>query len=299
MALFETFFTSNRLAYLEHHLDLTLKEDGRDLTSEAVFAVSDVSQGKVVAKQEGVLAGIPLVPLVLDKCAPADGPGWELDFSLPDGTWLWPGTVVARFTGQTRHLLQAERVILNFVCHLSGIATLTAHYARLISDSRTRLLDTRKTLPGLRYLEKYAVLVGGGTNHRMDLEEMVMLKDNHIDRAGSISQAVARVRTQYTPCPPIEVECRTLAEVEEAAAAKVERIMLDNMDLPTLEAALERIPSTIESEISGGVDETTIARLAECGADFISVGRLTHSAPALDLSMRCDPLAPESQTGNA
>jgi len=171
------------------------------------------------------------------------------------------------------------------------VATATASYAQKLSGTRTRLLDTRKTLPGLRYPEKYAVRVGGGCNHRMNLSEMLMLKDNHIDRAGSITQAVGLLRVAYDRCPPIEVECRTLAEVREAAGLGVERIMLDNMDLKTMAEALRMVPPTTETEVSGGVNMESIESIARLGPDFISVGALTHSAPALDLSMRTIEIA--------
>jgi nicotinate-nucleotide pyrophosphorylase (carboxylating) len=199
------------------------------------------------------------------------------------------GNIVATINGQTRLVLKAERIILNFISHLSGIANLTASYVKELAGTSTRLLDTRKTLPGLRYPEKYAVLAGGGLNHRFSLEDMLMLKDNHIDAAGSITRAVQLVRKTYSPCPPLEVECRNLDEVKEAALAGVNRIMLDNMDLPTLKKALLLIPKAIESEVSGGITRECIgelARLSPSGPDFISVGRLTHSAPAADFSIK-------------
>ncbi|MFO7718309.1 MAG: carboxylating nicotinate-nucleotide diphosphorylase [Thermodesulfobacteriota bacterium] len=290
MALFDTFFTPARRTFLWHSLELAFAEDGRDLTSEAVFGPEETTQAEIVAKEQGILAGIPLIEMVLHYTAPAEVPTWDITILQPEGAWLSPGQTVARLTGQTRHLLRTERVILNFICHLCGIATVTNRYVQQLGASHTQLLDTRKTLPGLRFLEKYAVRIGGGVNHRMDLEEMLMLKDNHIDSAGGIPNAVRKIRARYTPCPPIEVECRSLAEVHEAVAAQVDRIMLDNMPLPELQKALQHIPAGIESELSGGVEESTIAALATCGADFISVGRLTHSAPALDLSMRFSPV---------
>jgi nicotinate-nucleotide pyrophosphorylase (carboxylating) len=190
--------------------------------------------------------------------------------------------------GQARAVLRAERVMLNFLCHLSGIATLTRQFADLLAGTRTRLLDTRKTMPGLRYPEKYAVRIGGGLNHRIDLEEMLMLKDNHIDRWGGIEGAVRRLRAIYSPCPPIEVECRTLEHVEVAVSCRVDRIMLDNMEQARLKEALSIIPGTIQSEVSGGITRENIRTIAGLGPDFISVGRLTHSAPSVDLSLQYD-----------
>jgi nicotinate-nucleotide pyrophosphorylase (carboxylating) len=188
--------------------------------------------------------------------------------------------------------LRAERVILNIVARLCGIATLTSRYVRALDGTNTRLLDTRKTQPGMRGLDKYAVAVGGGVNHRFSLADMLMLKDNHIDAAGSITGAVARLRAASAGLP-LEVECRTPAEVAEAAACKADRIMLDNMDDALLAESLALIPPDIEAEISGNVTLETIRALALIGdrrPDFISVGRITHSAPIADLSMR---LAPE------
>ena len=187
-------------------------------------------------------------------------------------------------------LLKAERVILNFITHLSGIANLTARYVRELEGTGVRLLDTRKTTPCLRWPEKYAVQAGGGCNHRKNLVEMLMLKDNHIDAAGSMTKAVELLRGRYNPCPPIEVECRNLDEISEAVACRVDRIMLDNMTPDMLPEALEMIPSFIETEISGGVSLDTIRAYATVSTvrkpDFISVGRITHSAVTADLSMR-------------
>jgi nicotinate-nucleotide pyrophosphorylase (carboxylating) len=179
---------------------------------------------------------------------------------------------------------------LNFLSHLSGIAHLTRRYVTELEGTGAALLDTRKTLPGLRWPDKYAVLVGGGRNHRRNLSEMLMLKDNHIDAAGSIREAVAMLRAAYgADCPPIEVECRNLAELREALDSGVKRVMLDNMDIPALSAALPLIPPQVEAEISGGVTLENIRVLALASPrrpDFISVGRITHSAPAADFSMR-------------
>ena len=197
-------------------------------------------------------------------------------------------TTVARLHGPAVLLLRAERVILNFITHLSGIANLTARYVQELEGTGVRLLDTRKTTPGLRWPEKYAVQAGGGCNHRKNLVEMLMLKDNHIDAAGSIGAAVRQLRERYSPCPPIEVECRTLDHVRAALDAGADRIMMDNMDSPLLSQALALVPPHVETEVSGGVRLETIRAIALTGPrrpDFISVGRLTHSAVAADFSM--------------
>lgn len=282
--LFDTFFTPKALEHLMELIGLALKEDGPDLTSDAVFDAADPATAVVVAKERAVVCGLPLAPMVLD--ALADGAGAGVNFLLHDGDVAEPGQAVLEISAPARLLLKAERVILNFITHLSGVASLTNEYVQQLSGTGTTLLDTRKTLPGMRYPEKYAVLVGGGENHRMDLAEMLMLKDNHIDRAGGITPAVKRLRETYTPCPPIEVECRTLEEVEEAAALLVDRIMLDNMAPQDLASALAKIPESIETEVSGGVDLDSIRIIAESGPDFVSVGRLTHSARSRDFSMQ-------------
>ncbi len=272
-------------------IDLALAEDGNDLTSRALFSPEVQLHAALLAKEHTLVAGLPLMPLILDRCAAmasdsaCDAFPGSITCTVAEGARVAPGTIVAEMIGPARLLLKAERVVLNFICHLSGIANLTARYVAALQGTRTRLLDTRKTLPGLRYPEKYAVLLGGGVNHRKNLEEMLMLKDNHIDQAGSITAAVTAVRRSCSPCPPLEVECRTLAEVDEAAACGVDRIMLDNMTPQTMIAALARIPAGIESEISGGVDLETIAAAGRFGPDYISVGRITHSAPAADFSM--------------
>ncbi len=288
---FETFFAGDARRYLLRAIDLALEEDGPDLTSRALFRDEQLSAA-IVAKEPCVLAGLPVARLVLERTAAleavpeaATGP-WRMTREAAEGARLAVGETVCLLEGPALLLLKAERVILNFICHMSGVATHTARWIAALEGSRTRLLDTRKTLPGLRYPEKYAVLVGGGLNHRKNLAELCMLKDNHIDRAGGLAPAVAALRATYAPCPPIEAECRDLDEVREAVAAAVERIMLDNMDPATMREALAMIPDAIETEISGGVSLERLPALGRLGADFISVGRLTHSAPYADLSMR-------------
>ncbi len=266
---------------------LALEEDGPDLTALGVFAPDDEAEAVIVAKQPTLVVGLPVIGRVFAAMGDHSA-RWEA--LKPEGGRAEPGETVARIHGNTIALLKAERVILNIVTHLSGVANLTRRYADALEGTATRLLDTRKTLPGQRHLEKYAVRMGGGHNHRMSLTDMLMLKDNHIDAAGSITAAVAALRARYVPCPPVEVECRTLAEVREAVAARPERIMLDNMTPERLAEALPLIPRDLEAEISGGVDLSNIRAFAlACPArpaDFISVGRITHSAPAADFSMR-------------
>ena len=255
-------------------LELSLAEDGPDLTTEGVFGPGDRLQAIIVAKEQTIIAGLPVIPLVMDLCAAHPE---ELSYTwqslAKEGEEVAKGSIVARISGPARQVLRAERVILNFVSHLCGIANLTRRYAEKLEGTGVRLLDTRKTMPGLRYPDKYAVLCGGGHNHRRNLAEMLMLKDNHIDAAGSMTKAVELLRGRYNPCPPIEVECRNLDEISEM-----------------LPEALEMIPSFIETEISGGVSLDTIRAYATVSTvrkpDFISVGRITHSAVTADLSMR-------------
>jgi len=281
--MFSQFFRNERLAMLQRLVDLALEEDGRDLTSEALFPSASMLQASIVAKEDAVMAGLPLISVVLGRMGCADS---VVTLLASDGDAVDSGREVARILAPAPILLKAERVIMNFVCHLSGVATTTRRFVQAVEGTGVRVLDTRKTTPGQRYLEKYAVRMGGGHNHRANLEEMLMLKDNHIDQAGSITEAVRRVRAAYAVCPPLEIECRTIEDVHEAVALAPERIMLDNMPPDTAARALALIPAHIESEISGNVTLKTIRALAELRPTFISTGAITHSAPVADFSMR-------------
>ncbi|MBM9520259.1 carboxylating nicotinate-nucleotide diphosphorylase [Desulforhopalus vacuolatus] len=279
--IFDSFFSPVRKEFLRSTIRLALKEDGQDLTSEAVFDLEDMASALIMAKEDCVLAGLPVIPIIFEEM----GLEPEIVFLSHDGDLILKGQEICRIKAPARKLLKAERVIMNFLCHLSGIATLTRTFVQKISGYSCRILDTRKTLPGLRFPEKYAVLTGGGTNHRLDLEGMLMLKDNHLDRAGGILPSVQKLRETCVPCPPIEVECRNMDEVAEAIKMKVDRIMLDNMSLSEIREALTLIPQNIESELSGGVDLHNIEKLAALNPDYISCGALTHSARFADLSM--------------
>jgi len=282
-SLFETFFQAEARLFLLAGIRIALSEDGKDLTSQGIFTDSDLATAHIVAKDHAVIAGLPLIPLIMEFA----GCEFQHMLNVDEGDRVSPGTLIAAIQGPATHLLRTERIILNYLCHLSGIASLTAKYVEALKDTRTILLDTRKTLPGLRYPEKYAVRVGGAQNHRLNLSEMLMVKDNHTDRAGGIPPAVEKLRAAYgAECPPIEVECRTLAEVDQAVACKVNRIMLDNMDLDQMREALTHVPAGIETEVSGNVTLDNIAAIGAVGPNFVSVGRITHSAPVADLSMR-------------
>ncbi|MHC1789547.1 carboxylating nicotinate-nucleotide diphosphorylase [Solidesulfovibrio sp.] len=285
---FERYFSGKARDFLIRAIDLALDEDGPDLTSMAVFAPTDRLTASIMAKEDAVVvAGLPIAPLVIERMGQTAACG--ITFFAVDGDRVPDRMVVATLVGPAVTLLKAERVILNFLCHLSGIATMVSQAVAALAGSKTRLLDTRKTLPGLRYPEKYAVVVGGGVNHRLDLAEMLMFKDNHIDRAGGIPQAMAALRKAYLgsmeTMPPVEIECRTLAEVAKAIAESPRRIMLDNMDRETMAKALAMTPEGIETEVSGGVDLDALAGIGALGPDFVSVGRITHSAKSADFSM--------------
>ncbi|MDR2851219.1 MAG: carboxylating nicotinate-nucleotide diphosphorylase [Desulfovibrio sp.] len=278
------FFTAESHLLLQRIIDLAFAEDGPELTAQALFARRSILHASIRAKQDTIVVGLPIVGAVFKRL----GVPFRWRALVPEASRAPAMTEVACIQAPSVYMLKAERVILNFITHLSGIANLTALYVNELEGTGVRLLDTRKTTPGLRWVEKYAVQAGGGTNHRKDLAELLMLKDNHIDAAGSITNAVAALRKQYRPCPPIEVECRTLEHVREAAILKVSRIMMDNMSDETLARALALTPPGIETEVSGGVTLETIrniARLSPRKPDFISVGRITHSAPAADFSM--------------
>lgn len=282
--MFATFFTPDRMQMLHRLVDLALEEDGRDLTSEALFPPSSLLHAAIVAKQDTLVAGLPLIDIVLERmhCSASTA-----ELLAADGDRVSCGTTVALISGSASVLLKAERVIMNFICRMSGVANAAHAMAQAVEGTGVRVLDTRKTMPGHRYPDKYAVLMGGGHNHRANLEEMLMLKDNHIDQAGSITKAVQGLRDAYgADCPPMEVECRTLEHVHEAVALSPERIMLDNMTLEQAREALRVIPTHIETELSGNVTLTTIRALAELRPTYISSGAITHSAPVADFSMR-------------
>jgi len=263
-----------------------LEEDfryGPDITSAATAAPGSRAVAAVVARQPGVLAGLPVALAVLDAA------GLPPDAAEPlraDGDRIGPGTEVLRIRGPLRELLGAERTLLNFLTHLSGIATATRAWADAVAGTGCTVRDTRKTTPGLRQLEKYAVRCGGGVNHRMGLGDAALVKDNHVAAAGGIAAAIRAVRAA-APGLPLEVECDTLAQVRDALAAGAGLILLDNMGLGDLRAAvaLARPYPAVRLEASGGLRLETAGAVAQTGVHFIAVGALTHSSPALDLGL--------------
>jgi len=253
-----------------------------DITSEAVIPEEASATAEIIAKQDLVLAGILLIREAFRKLDP-----WVQFTPLAhDGSTVQSGSIIAQVQGKTRALLAGERVALNLLQHLSGIATHTARFVEVLKGSRAEILDTRKTLPGLRALEKYAVRMGGGRNHRFGLYDGVLIKDNHIAAAGGIIKAMAGVRKKVHPLLKIEVEVKTLDEVREAMAAGATMLLLDNMSPNLMKQAVSIVSGRVLVEASGNVTLDTVKAIGETGVDFISSGSLTHSAPAADISMK-------------
>ncbi len=265
-----------------------LKEDigDGDHSSLACIPLEAAGSAKLLVKDDGVLAGVELAKRIV---ALADNQ-LQIKVHIEDGTKVKKGDVAFELFGSARSILGVERLILNFMQRMSGIATSTQEYVNLIAGTKTRLLDTRKTTPGIRLMEKWAVKIGGGENHRFALYDMIMLKDNHIDFAGGISQAIDRTQAYLSETGKqlkVEIEVRNLLELDEVLQhGGVDRIMLDNFDVPTLKLAVEKIAGKYETEASGGITKETIRAYAETGVDFISVGALTHSFKSLDLSLK-------------
>ena len=254
-----------------------------DVTSACVLSPNVILQGEFIAKADGVLAGLAVARAAFQLVDP------HITFTplAEDGTMITCGQRLATIEGPGVSILSAERTALNFLQRMSGIATLTRRYVDAVAGTGAIILDTRKTAPGLRLLDKWAVRLGGGRNHRMGLYDMVLIKDNHIVAAGGITAAVQRVRAHDVRRLPIEVEVRTLAELEEALVIEppLDRIMLDNMSLQEMRQAVTMAAGRVPLEASGGVTLETVAEIAATGVDYISVGALTHSAPALDISL--------------
>jgi nicotinate-nucleotide pyrophosphorylase (carboxylating) len=251
-----------------------------DLTSESIFSADNKGTGIYTAKADGTLSGLAAIEtgyLLLD-------PNVQVTLFKRDGDSVEKGDEIAKVTGSIRTLLTGERVILNLIQHLSGIATSTKEVISLLDDPDITVTDTRKTLPGLRALQKYAVRCGGGKNHRFRLDDAVMIKDNHIKAAGSISAAVNLVRKNCGHMVKIEVETENRAQVEDAVSARVDVIMLDNRTPKEVKELREIIPAEIILEVSGGINPQNISSFNNCGADVISLGWLTHSVKAFDIS---------------
>lgn len=256
-----------------------------DITSEWTIPPDLQLRGDLVAKQVGVIAGLEVAALVFTT---VDG-AIQFTSLVRDGDRVTRGTVVARVFGPARSILTAERTALNFLQRMSGIATDTRRFVDAVAGTRAVILDTRKTCPGLRLLDKWAVRLGGAQNHRTGLYDMVLIKDNHIAAAGGITQAVRKIRERVPKGILVEVEVKSLAELDEALGLGVDRIMLDNMSLDDIREAVRRAQGRVKLEVSGGVTLSTVTKIAATGVDYISVGALTHSPQALDISLELCP----------
>jgi nicotinate-nucleotide pyrophosphorylase (carboxylating) len=274
-------------------VELALMEDIGlgDITGEAILEETDLGAAEFLCKQEGIVAGIDVAGIVFSYCDHSI----TLHRLVQDGSPVKPGLVLARIDGNAKGILRGERTALNFLQRMSGIATLTGEFVLAVAGTGARITDTRKTAPGLRALDKMAVRMGGGVNHRFGLDDMVLIKDNHIVAAGGIAAAVTRCRTylaEHRIDARIEVETKNIAEVDEALSCTgVGRIMLDNFSPATMKKAVERIGRRVEVEASGGITLATVREYAETGVDFISVGALTHSVKALDISLELSQTA--------
>jgi len=276
--------------YLLRHIELSLREDigDGDHSSLACISKTETNKAKLVAKEEGIICGIDIareVYALVDKSI-------KFTAMMKDGDRIKKGDIIFRVEGSAIGILTSERTALNYMQRLSGIATSTNEYVELIKGTRTKLLDTRKTTPSMRLFEKYAVKVGGGYNHRIGLYDMIMLKDNHIDFAGGIENAIMKTREYLKEKKKelkIEIEVRSMEELERVLKiGGVDRIMLDNFTPELLMKAVERIGGRYETEGSGGINKETILSFAKTGVDFISVGALTHQIKSLDLSLVAD-----------
>lgn len=279
---------NNHQILIDQLIDLAIREDvgDGDHTSLACIPLNANGKAHLLIKEDGIIAGIELAKLIFNKIDDS------LIFTplLKDGDKIKIDDVAFYVEGNSQSILKAERLVLNFMQRMSGIATKTHHYTQLLQGLSTKILDTRKTTPGNRIIEKWAVQLGGGVNHRMGLYDMIMIKDNHIDYAGGIENAINKV-VDYLIIKDktlkIEIEARDLKELNEILkAGKVHRIMLDNFSFEDLRTAIKLIDGKYETEASGGINEKTIRTYAECGVDFISVGALTHQINSLDLSLK-------------
>ena len=270
--------------YVDDIIKTALQEDINylDTTTDLMIPATARSTARFMAKAEGVVCGLEVALRVFELLDPT----FSYEIRLPEGSRVAYGDIIAELEGSTRCLLKGERTALNLLQHMSGVASATDRYVRLVEGTRAAITDTRKTLPGLRALQKYAVTVGGGKNHRFNLSDGAMLKDNHIDAAGGIPQAVAAIREKLGHMVKLEVETRNLDEVRQALEAGADIIMLDNMDCPTMKAAVDLVAGRALLEASGGITDETLRAVAETGVDIVSIGALTHSVKAVDISMK-------------
>lgn len=274
------------LFYVDGIIKGAIKEDINyiDVTTDYLIPEDATSQAKLISKDDGVIAGLEIATRVFTLLDDST----EIHFLMKDGDHVKKGDLIATINGKTRTLLKGERTALNLLQHMSGVATATNKCVQLVEGTKASIVDTRKTLPLLRPLQKYAVRCGGGKNHRFNLSDAAMLKDNHIDAYGSLTNAVNALREKAGHMLKIEVETRTLEELEEALAIGADVIMLDNMDYDTMKEAVRRTNGRAVLEASGNITHENIKQVAECGVDIISLGALTHSVKCFDISMRIE-----------
>lgn len=273
-------------AVLQAIVQRALAEDigDGDITTRCTVEPGAIYEGTLIAKAAGIVAGLEIVRATFEQVNAGSAIPIEFQMNQKDGSSVQPRNLIATIRGAGRTLLSAERTALNFLQRMSGIATLTWHYVDAVAGTNAIILDTRKTVPGLRVLDKMAVSLGGGQNHRIGLFDMVLIKENHIAATGGITAAVNRVREQDKRKCKIEVEVRNQDELREALSLRVDQIMLDNMSLDDMHAAVQLTAGAIPLEASGNVSLETVRAIAETGVDYISVGKLTHSVTALDIS---------------
>lgn len=276
------------LAQVRRIVDRALSEDigSGDITTALTVPPSSVSRAQIIARESGVIAGMPVAEMVFRQVAKAyQSESPALHTRAFDGCPISAGQIAAEIEGQTAVILTAERTALNFLQRMSGIATKTAHMLDLIKGTSAKIIDTRKTTPGLRMLEKYAVRMGGGQNHRFGLYDAILIKDNHIQAAGGIKQAIEAAKAGAPHAIQLEVEADTIEQVKQALELGVDMILLDNMAPATLREAVALCKGRAITEASGGITEENVREIAETGVDLISIGALTHSVKALDLSL--------------
>lgn len=272
------------LFYVDDLIKAAIKEDIHylDTTTDLMIPEESRSTARFMAKAEGVVCGLEVALRVFQLLDDS----FTYQVRLPEGSEVKPGDIIAELEGRTQFLLKGERTALNLLQHMSGVATATRRAVKLVEGTPASITDTRKTLPGLRALQKYAVTVGGGKNHRFNLSDGAMLKDNHIDAAGGIPQAVAAIRDRLGHMVKLEVETRNLEEVRQALEAGADVIMMDNMDCAAMAEAVRLVDGRALLEASGGITDDTLRAVAETGVDIISIGALTHSVKAMDISMK-------------
>lgn len=270
--------------YIDEIIMMALKEDMPlgDITTDNLIDPGAASRARFIAKEQGIIAGLD----ISERAFRLMDEEVHFERKVQDGTLVKAGDIIAEFEGNTRALLKAERTALNFLQRLSGVATKTYEFCQKVKELPVKIVDTRKTTPGLRYVEKYAVRVGGGSNHRFSLSDGVMLKDNHIKAAGGVKKAIERVRENIPHTIKIEVETESLEQVREALVGKADIIMLDNMSLEMMKEAVAIIDKKALVEASGDIDADRLYDVACTGVDIISIGRITHSIKSLDISMR-------------